>query len=69
MKDSKQNRRRKEAIKKDYLAGYAANERVFSGFAVQETQSPRWPDSPLGSSESGLGGEEWEHFSFEQDDF
>ena len=70
MKDHKRNRRRKEAIKHDYLAGYAANERVFAGFAAQEMQHlPHWPDSPLEHSENGLGIEEWEHFNFEQDDF
>ena len=70
MKSNKQDRSRKEAIKRGYLAGFAANERIFAGLTAQEgRQPPHWPYTPLAHSETGLGGEEWEHFNFEQDDF
>lgn len=55
--------------KKIILPTVNINERIFAALETDELVPPSWPERPLDRTENGVGTNENDRFSFEEDDF
>ncbi|MBC5579896.1 hypothetical protein H8S23_00040 [Anaerofilum sp. BX8] len=69
MSKEKRAQNRREAVKKDHPSTVNINERIFAALETDELVPPSWPERPLDRTENGVGTNENDRFSFEEDDF